>query len=289
MVVKADFDLLVVKLEEWIKTQPHLPQIIEKSLLKRFLYSMFGDLEGAKRLIEMNYTLRNKYPQIFLNRDSTDAEAQQLLQVCDLLPLPGLTPEKNKLLFYRLIDYDADKFNFTASIKVFFMVADCRFTVDEDEASMADGEVPIFDMAGYSLRHLTKTVFSSLRIYMKFVQEAHPVRLRQIHVLNCPTYLDKVLTVVKPFIKSEVFKLIHFHLPNSDTPYKYFPRAMLPEEYGGEAGKMSVLKEEWMQILREKRDYLMDSKYWKMDKTKKPSTTTNSTDVYQSLKTLEID
>jgi len=27
----------------------------------------------------------------------------------DLVPLPGLTPENNKLLFYRLIDYDADK------------------------------------------------------------------------------------------------------------------------------------------------------------------------------------
>ena len=101
------------------------------------------------------------------------------------------------------------QFNFNDAIKVFFMMADCRFaTTDED----VDGEIPIFDMSGYSLKHLTKTVLSSLRIYMKFVQEAHPVRIKQIHVLNSPSYMDKVLTVIKPFIKSEVFKLVSFFL-----------------------------------------------------------------------------
>ncbi|XP_037934959.1 alpha-tocopherol transfer protein-like [Teleopsis dalmanni] len=279
MVVMPDVDDLVNELQKWLKTQTHLPQGIEKILLKRFLYSMSNDLEGAKRLIELNYTLRNKYPQIFLNRDPTDESSEQLLQVADLVPLPGLTPQKNKLLFYRLIDYDADKFDFTTSIKVFFMMADCRFSV-EDEAGMANGEVPIFDMAGFSLRHLTKVVFSSLRIYMKFVQEAHPVRLKEIHVLNCPSYLDKVLTVVKPFIKSEVFKLINFHLPDADTPYKFFPQDMLAEEYGGKAGKMTELKKHWVGILKEKREYMMDPNKWKIDKAKKSSgsSTFNSLD-----------
>ncbi|SPP77727.1 blast:Alpha-tocopherol transfer protein [Drosophila guanche] len=222
------------------------------------------------------------------------------ISLSDLVPLPGLTPENNKLLFYRLIDFDADKFNFTAGIKVFFMVADCRFATEND-GRMSDGEIPIFDMAGYTLRHLTKTVLSSLRVYMKFVQEAHPVRLKEVHVLNCPSYLDKVLTVVKPFIKSEVFKLIHFHLPNAETPFKHFPRSMLPEEYGGQAGKMSELKQQWMQLLKEQRDYLMDGQNWQLNKAKKlsnssssnrrssTSSTSHAASVAQSLKNLEID
>uniref|UniRef100_W8BTC1 Alpha-tocopherol transfer protein n=2 Tax=Ceratitis capitata TaxID=7213 RepID=W8BTC1_CERCA len=293
MVVKPELEELVNVLEKWLKTQPHLPQAIEKPVLVRFIYSMFGDVEAAQRLIELNYALRNKHPHIFLQRDPTDQESQQLLQVADLLPLPGLTPDKNKLLLYRLIDYEADKFNFTASIKVFFMMADLRFVIP-DEAGMCDGEVPIFDMAGYSLRHVARTVFSSLRVYMKFVQEAHPVRLKAIHVLNCPSYLDKVLTVVKPFIKSEVFKLIHFHLPNADTPYKHFPRDMLPAEYGGKAGSVSELKEKWVKLLAEKRDYLMNPDAWKIDKSKKVKAATTETNqgteqVCESLRTLEFD
>uniref|UniRef100_A0A034WJZ8 Alpha-tocopherol transfer protein n=1 Tax=Bactrocera dorsalis TaxID=27457 RepID=A0A034WJZ8_BACDO len=293
MVLKPELDELVKVLENWIRTQPHLPQAIEKPVLERFLYSMFGDVAGAQRLLELNYALRNKYAHIFLQRDPTDQESQQLLQVADLLPLPGLTPDKNKLLLYRLIDFDADKFNFTASIKVFFMMADLRFVLP-DEAGMCDGEVPIFDMAGYSLRHVARTVLSSLRVYMKFVQEAHPVRLKAIHVLNCPSYLDKVLTVVKPFIKSEVFKLIHFHLPNADTPYKHFPRDMLPEEYGGKAGTLADLKAKWTGLLIEKRNYLMNPDAWKIDKSKKskaavPEANRQSDSICHNLKTLEID
>ncbi|KRF80753.1 alpha-tocopherol transfer protein isoform X8 [Drosophila virilis] len=256
MVHKQDNEQLmaqrVAELQNLIKAQPQLPHNISSTLLRRFLHTTRGDVAAAQRLLQLNYAMRNKHPQIFIDRDPMDASCQQLLQVADLVPLPGLTPENNKLLFYRLIDHDADKFNFTAGIKVFFMVADCRFATETD-GRLSDGEIPIFDMAGYTLRHLTKTVLSSLRVYMKFVQEAHPVRLKEVHVLNCPSYLDKVLTVVKPFIKSEVFKLIHFHLPNADTPYKHFPRDMLPEEYGGSAGKMSHLKQQWVQLLQQHR------------------------------------
>ncbi|XP_034099644.1 alpha-tocopherol transfer protein [Drosophila sulfurigaster albostrigata] len=272
----------LIEFEKLIKAQPQLPHNISSTLLRRFVHTTRGDLAAAQRLLELNYAQRNKHAHIFIDRDPMDASSQQLLQVADLVPLPGLTPENNKLLFYRLIDYDADKFNFTASIKVFFMVADCRFAT-ETEGRLSDGEIPIFDMAGYTLRHLTKTALSALRVYMKFVQEAHPVRLKEIHVINCPSYLDKVLTVVKPFIKSEVFKLIHFHLPNADTPYDHFPRAMMPEEYGGNAGKMSDLKQHWMQLLQQHREYLMDAGNWRLNKCndkKKPT---------QSLKTLEID
>lgn len=91
------------------------------------------------------------------------------------------------------------------------MVADVRL-VTKDKNGLSDGEIPIFDMAGFSLRHLTKLVLSSMRIYMKYTQEAHPVRLKQIHVINCSSYLDRILSIVKPFIKSEVFKLVSVNL-----------------------------------------------------------------------------
>lgn len=154
-------------------------------------------------------------------------------------------------------------------------MADSRFSFEHE---LCECEVPIFDMNGYTLRHLTKTVLGVLRIYMKFVQEAHPVRIRQIHVINCPSYLDKVMMVAKPFIKGEVFKLVRrsvnnarvnhklrpvffflnnrkikFHSPNSETLYEFFPQEMLPDEYGGKAGSIQTLRDKWIRILKEKR------------------------------------
>lgn len=49
------------------------------------------------------------------------------------------------------------------------MVADVRL-ITPDQNGLTDGEIPVFDMAGFSLRHLTKVVLSSLRCYMKYTQ-----------------------------------------------------------------------------------------------------------------------
>lgn len=61
------------------------------------------------------------------------------------------------------------QYHFTDIIKVFFMVADVRL-ITPDQNGLTDGEIPVFDMAGFSLRHLTKVVLSSLRCYMKYTQ-----------------------------------------------------------------------------------------------------------------------
>lgn len=93
---------------------------------------------------------------------------------------------------------------------------------------MCSGEIPIFDMAGFTWRHATKVVISTLRVYMKYtqvkvmnirhnpfihsftelLQEAAPVTLRNIHLVNCPSYVDRVFMIVKPFLKKEVSKMV---------------------------------------------------------------------------------
>lgn len=78
-----------------------------------------------------------------------------------------------------------------------------------------------------------------------------------------------------------------FHTPGNDTLDQYIPRDMLPEEYGGKAGKVDDLKKYWVDVLRSKRyntifdsfsklitglcyrDYVMNEKYWKVDETKR--------------------
>lgn len=47
------------------------------------------------------------------------------------------------------------------------MVADVRMVTEMD---IADGEIPIFDMNGLTLQHLTKVNLSILRKYMLYMQ-----------------------------------------------------------------------------------------------------------------------
>lgn len=81
---------------------------------------------------------------------------------------------------------------------------------------------------------------------------------------------------------------MHFHVTGLDTLYAHVPRDILPEECGGHAGKIEDLSDRFYKQLLSKRydfnfssqlkkaylnvfvylfrDYLMDPKYWVIEK-----------------------
>lgn len=161
------------------------------------------------------------------------------------------TPDNRRVSIIRLIDSNADKINFNHTIKAFYMAADIRLaTMDE---VWTDGEVPIFDMSNTSLRQVTKVVLSTVRLFMKYNQEAHPVTVRQVHIVNCNSMLNLVLSIIKPMLKAEVAAYIHTHLPNSDTLFEFIPREVVPEEYGGTAGPIENIRTIWLKYLESYR------------------------------------
>lgn len=149
------------------------------------------------------------------------------------------------------MDSDPDKINFDHVIKAFYMAADIRL-VTTDEV-WADGEIPIFDMTNITLRHFTKIVFSTLRLFMKYSQEAHPVVVQQIHIVNCSSLVNRVMMVIKPFLKAEVAERIQTHLPDSESLFKYIPKEVLPKEYGGHCGSIDSVRGFWLECLTNHR------------------------------------
>ena len=86
-----------------------------------------------------------------------------------MVPLLQTTPENYKVCIFRLVDFDADKFDFNDAVKTFFIMADIRL-ITPDPKILTDGEIPIFDMKGLTLKHLTKVILSTLRLYMRYTQ-----------------------------------------------------------------------------------------------------------------------
>ncbi|XP_037935155.1 alpha-tocopherol transfer protein-like [Teleopsis dalmanni] len=287
MVNKTELEAKLNELQKWFQDNPKLPQEIDRYLLKRFLKCMYTDVEETKKLIEINYSQRSKNPHIFIDRDPDDEAVKQIREVTDIVALPGLTPDRCKILCYRLVDHDANKMNSIAECKQFFMLSDTRFTMndldieeslsktnngsDTELDNMADGDIQIVDISGYTMRHIYKVSISTMRMHMKFLQEAYPVRLRAMHIINCPSYLNKLIAVLKPFIREDVYKLIHFHTTGLDTLYEHVPRDMLPEEFGGSAGKLADIKAKWTERVQEKKGYLMDERQWKVEQVESSS------------------
>ncbi|XP_065364258.1 alpha-tocopherol transfer protein-like [Calliphora vicina] len=270
-------------LKQWFKENPKLPTEINTTLLRRFLKCMNGDIEDTKQLLELNYQLRNKNEHLFINRDPYDEMTQKSFQTVDMVPLPGVTPENYKILCFRLTEKDVKAQNSIEECKAFFLVADVRFIysdVEEDFAndaeveemeSLASGEIHIVDIGNYSLRHMASMSLMTMRTYMNFLQHAYPVRLKAMHIINCPTYLNRMVAITRPFIHEDVFKMIHFHTDGIESLYEHVPRDMLPSEYGGKAESLSVIKSKWWNILTKKRDYLVDPNQWVVAKSETKS------------------
>lgn len=49
-------------------------------MLRRFYQCMYGDVEETKKLIEVNYALRNKHPHLFIQRDPQDDDSRRTFE-----------------------------------------------------------------------------------------------------------------------------------------------------------------------------------------------------------------
>lgn len=222
-------------------------------MLLRFLNVCDFDVEKTKELFLLNLDMRNDNSIIFANRDVLDDGFQQAFQTLQVFPMPKNTSDNHKISISRLVDTDPNKYIYIDSIRAILAMLDVRFvTLDSDELN--DGEIGIIDMSGFGWRHFMKTAsnISVMKRYMKYVQEAIPLKVVQNHFVNCSPAMERFFAFIKPFLKKEIYESIKFH-SSTETLFEYFPKELLPEEFGGTAGKCEDHHRNWLKIVESKR------------------------------------
>lgn len=123
------------------------------------------------------------------------------------------------------------------ALKLSMMMGDIRLL--EESVGVA-GDVYIFDASVATPAHLVKFQPTVVKKFFICVQEAYPVKLKEVHIVNVSPFVDTIVNFVKPFIKEKIRQRIHFH-SDMESLYKFVPKAMLPTEYGGDSGSIQVL------------------------------------------------
>lgn len=167
--------------------------------------------------------------------------------------MPKVTADNNRIMIIKLIDFNPENLIFDDAITVFSMVNDTTI-ITREEGPLADGEILIFDLYGLTARHLTRIGFSTLRCFFRYMIEAHPMRVRQVHLVNCSSLLDKLMMLIRPLMGSKTTKIMHFHTPNSTTLFDFVPRELLPKELlNGTCGSVDEPKWFWIRRTEEHR------------------------------------
>uniref|UniRef100_A0A182K9E8 CRAL-TRIO domain-containing protein n=1 Tax=Anopheles christyi TaxID=43041 RepID=A0A182K9E8_9DIPT len=266
----------------WIKDQPRFPAF-SKNHAHLFLHACLWNVEDAKKALQKYAQIHANSPEVFDNRDIMGAGVQMTLNATHMVALPRTTPEGYRLLYYRLSDTDPSKMNFTEAVKSFCMFNDAQISVD----GIMEGYIVIFDMKGVRLGHLARVQFSPLRVFMNYIQDAHPVRLKKIYIVHTASFINQVMALVKPLIKSELLGLLQF---TTAGPEEIVGVDYLPKDFGGPFEEVATMHAEQKKRLEtEYQEWLIDSSALKEAPKQKNAPSNSIKPPVKAFRGLEID
>jgi RNAse (barnase) inhibitor barstar len=205
--------------------------------------------------LEKFYALKQSCPEFFANRDVNSEAIQNCLKNLVYVALP-VTPTNQNLILHKLISHDAKDYVFDDSVKTFVMKAE----IYAYKNGPRSGTIFIDDLQGATIWHLFRPGLNSIRMGLKFLQEASPLDVKAIHVLNTVPFLNSIIALIKPYLRSETLKKIHFHPTNMNYEKFYqdfVPKSHLPSDYGGDLDSVEDLHKQQIREFMEMRDYFL--------------------------------
>ncbi|KAL0867916.1 hypothetical protein ABMA27_008594 [Loxostege sticticalis] len=276
----------VEAIKEWLRKQPHLPDEWDTQRITTFLRGCNFSMEKCKRKLDMYFTMRAACPEFFTNRDMSRPELRELMTNGQAPPLPGLTPEGRRVIIARGHDLDTHQLN--DAFKIAMMIGDIRL---KEEIEGVAGDVYILDASVVNASHIGRISIPSVKKFLICVQEAYPVKLKEVHVVNASPLIDAVVTMIKPFLKEKIRNRIFIHT-EMESLQKYIPKDILPEEYGGDAGPVDVYNEAWIKKLEDYTDWFKSEESVKANEALRPGKPTNYDELFGiegSFRQLSID
>lgn len=121
---------------------------------------------------------------------------------CIELPIPD--KQGNQIIFHGLLNYSPASYILNDVVKLLMMSIEANLY----RVGCVPGHVILFDMRGVKPTHLLRLTITSMRRFFEYLQDALPVRLKAIHVVNCVWFVDKLLALVKPFMNKELTDIV---------------------------------------------------------------------------------
>ncbi|KAL0867819.1 hypothetical protein ABMA27_008520 [Loxostege sticticalis] len=78
--------------------------------------------------------------------------------------------------------------------------------------------------------------------------EAYATKVKSVHIINGPPYIDTLVSLLKTAMRNKVAGRLHVHSSYEDL-YEYIDKEVLPEDYGGDELPIAKLAEKWKEHL----------------------------------------
>ncbi|KAL3270855.1 hypothetical protein HHI36_021373 [Cryptolaemus montrouzieri] len=236
----------IEEIKIWAKSV-HLSCLTDEQIVL-FLLSCQNDLEKTQRTILAHYKAKYISPKISNGKNILSEDMSFVSTIVESCVIPRRTKDNNLVILQRLKNFSHWNFNLEKSMKYLFMTLDLGLMKNPP-----NGLITVFDMNGMGILHLTKLRLAALKLLFFFLQEGLPVQIKAIHVFNSAYFVDKLIAIIKPLMKSDLYDMLNFHPSSMDMEEfyeKYVEAECLPSDYGGKLPPMKTLEEKSLEDLK---------------------------------------
>ncbi|KAG6448416.1 hypothetical protein O3G_MSEX005492 [Manduca sexta] len=279
----------IKKFRQWLETQPHLPSdyITDMDLILTY-HCCNRSSEVSKQVLDLNFTLRTLFTNLFKDRHPDD-KMMKAFSYYLLLPLETRAHDDSSVIYCRLLDYDAKNFVFHEAIRAVLMTVD----IWQYEEGTWPGFVILIDLDKVTLSHITRLDVQTVQQFLYYLQEAMLVKLKGLHFLNAPSFMDRLMMILRPFMKKELLGMLSIHQVGSKTLDKFVPMEALPKEAGGQYKDFHTAQADILAKIKGSPAFFAEENKKRVKEAVRPGKPKTITDIFGgvegSFKKLEID
>ncbi|XP_063917452.1 uncharacterized protein LOC135133118 [Zophobas morio] len=217
-------DVHIIK--TWMKTQPHLPELMEDVKNKNFLNLNKFSIEKTKEKIDMYYTIRSVIPELFELCNPKLKITDNLFNNTYLFTFLKQLNGAHRVYFSK--QKKENSVNLLEMYNVWFSIFEIRLQED-----FMVNDYIIVDLDNYSLGDMKRMNPAVVSKFLAIYKKVYALRLEKIVLLNCPSYVSILSALMKAVMKPKLLERIEFH-KDAEVFKKIICKEELPKENGGE-------------------------------------------------------
>ncbi|KAG5881555.1 hypothetical protein JTB14_028172 [Gonioctena quinquepunctata] len=238
-------------IREWVKNQPHLPEVPSDRVITNFLLLNKFSIENTKQRLDMYYTMRSLFPDFFQDKHPLSSHMLKTMDLMYFLPLPEATEGGYRVVVLYVADDDPTKFDGYNYLAHTHNVYEQRLHKD-----YLTGDIFIFDLSRIKMGHISQFTPIALKKISTTLEKTYSNQVKQIHVVNYPSFAEPLIAMVRRILNPKIAQRFHFH-QDIHSIRDSIPSYILPKDYGGEELSLAELNEIWKEMFancREKFD-----------------------------------
>ncbi|KAG5886517.1 hypothetical protein JTB14_024171 [Gonioctena quinquepunctata] len=149
--------------------------------------------------------------------------------------------------------WDPDKVTSDQIFRMFYLIHELAVLEPDTQIK---GVVVIMDYKDMGLKQVKGLGPAFSMLLLNFIQDAMPLRLKEVHMVKEPWVFNMVWQLFKPLIRQKLKTRIFFHGKKMASLHKHMKPSHLPKDYDGELPAIDYSGKEWFPVVENYYDHI---------------------------------